>query len=245
MDEVEKFTSERKSAVIEMSQDTDLKKKSLDWMLAADRYKYSYNYSWLGRPIIKYPNDIVATQEIIWKVKPDLIIETGIAHGGSLMLSASMLELIGGNGKVLGIDIDIREHNKKEIENHPMYKRIEMIQGSSIDPKVTSKVEEISKEYGSVMVFLDSLHTHQHALQELKFYSTLVTVGSYLVLPDTFIEYFPKGYFKATRPWDVGNNPMTALREFLDENENFVVDRELNDKLMITEAFDGYLIRTK
>ncbi len=245
MDEITKFNQERAADIAAMGQDEELKQKSIDWMLQADKYKYTYNYTWLGRPIIKYPSDIAATQEIVWNVKPDLIIETGIAHGGSLILSASLLELIGDQGKVLGIDIDIREHNRKEIEAHPMMKRIEMIEGSSVADDVISRVRAEAVKAKTVMVFLDSLHTHDHVLKELELYAPLVTVGSYLVLPDTFIEYFPKGYYAHNRPWDVGNNPMTALRAFMEKNNDFEIDRELCNKLMITEAFDGYLRRVK
>ena len=198
----------------------------------------------LGRPIIKFPNDIVVMQEIIWDVKPDLIIETGIAHGGSIIFSASMLELIGGDGQVVGVDIDIRKYNRREIEKHPMYKRISMLEGDCVSGEIVSNVREIAKNKKKVMVFLDSNHTHKHVLKELELYAPLVTVGSYLVLPDTFIEYFPKGYY-SNRPWDVGNNPLTALREFLSKNDNFIIDKEKVDKLMITEAFDGYLKRIK
>lgn len=245
MNPVDEFFYERREDIRKMAQDEDLKKKSIDWMIASDKYKYSYNYTWLGRPIIKYPNDIVATQEIIWRVKPDLIIETGVAHGGSLILSASMLELLGGNRRVIGIDIDIRAHNRKEIEEHPMYKRIDLIEGSSVAPDIVAQVKKLAAPYKSVMVFLDSLHTHDHVARELELYAPMVTVGSYLVLPDTFIEYFPKGYYSHNRPWDVGANPMTALREFLKKTEGFAIDQELSGKLMITEAFDGYLRRVK
>ena len=245
MDPINQFKQERLADIAEMGRDEELKKKSLDWMLHADKYKYTYNYSWMGRPIIKFPSDIVATQQIVWDVKPDLIIETGIAHGGSLILSASLLELIGGQGRVLGIDIDIREHNRKEIEAHPMMKRIDMIEGSSVSEDVMARVRAAAAKAKCVMVFLDSLHTHDHVLKELELYAPLVSVGSYMVLPDTFIEYFPKGYYAHDRPWDVGNNPMTALRAFLEKNKNFEIDRELCDKLMITEAFDGYLRRVR
>jgi cephalosporin hydroxylase len=245
MDPIQQFKQERKDDIARMADDEALNKASLDWMIAADKYKYSYNYTWLGRPIIKYPNDIVATQEIIWSVKPDLIIETGIAHGGSLMLSASMLEIIGGDGLVLGIDIDIREHNLKEILNHPMSRRIQMIEGSSVSKDTLEQVKLIARDRKKVMVFLDSLHSHAHVAAELKLYAPLVSLDSYLVLPDTFIEYFPKGYFSKERPWDVGDNPMTALREFLTNNNQFEIDRNLCDKLMITEAFDGYLKRVR
>lgn len=245
MNPIDQFFHERRQDIEAMAQDEDLKKKSLDWMIASDKYKYSYNYTWMGRPIIKYPNDIVATQEIIWEVKPDLIIETGVAHGGSLVLSASMLELLGGDRRVIGIDIDIRAHNRQAIEEHPMFKRIDLVEGSSVAPDIVAQVRKLAAPYRNVMVFLDSLHTHDHVAKELEIYAPMVTVGSYLVLPDTFIEYFPKGYYAHNRPWDVGNNPMTALRDFLEKTDDFEIDKELNAKLMITEAFDGYLRRIK
>jgi cephalosporin hydroxylase len=155
-----------------------------------------------------------------------------------------MLELIG-KGEVLAIDIDIRKHNRAKIEAHPMYKRIRMIEGSSVDPAVVEQVRKAAEGKKTVMVCLDSLHTHDHVLQELNLYSPLVTLGSYLVLPDTFIEYFPKGYFASSRPWDVGNNPMTALRAFLQTNHDFQIDKGVENKLLITEAFDGYLKRVR
>ena len=243
MDPIEKFKMERKNDISNMSKDKELFKKSLDWMIAADEYKYTYNYSWLGRPIIKYPNDIIAMQEIIWNVKPDLIIETGIAHGGSIIFSASMMELMG-RGQVISIDIDIRKHNREKIERHPMFKRIIMFEGSSIDIDIVDKVKKYVRKSSTVMIFLDSLHTHDHVLEELHSYSPFVSVGSYIVLPDTFVEYFPKGYFKG-KPVDVGNNPMTAIKSFMNENDDFIVDKEINDKLCITEGFDGYLKRIK
>jgi cephalosporin hydroxylase len=244
MDPIRQFKEERAAAIREMSGDEELKRKSLDWMVHADRYKYTYNYTWLGRPIIKFPSDIMAMQEIIWRVKPDLIIETGIAHGGSIIFSASMLELLGGDGLVLAIDTDIRKHNRDEIERHPMMKRIRMLEASSVAEDTMALVRAEAAKRKKVMVFLDSLHTHDHVARELELYAPLVTVGSYLVLPDTFIEFFPKGYY-SNRPWDVGNNPMTALRDFLGKNNDFVIDREVCDKLVITEAFDGYLKRVK
>lgn len=244
MDPIKAFAEERSRAIARMSTDEQLRQKSLDWMLHADRYKYSYNFSWLGRPIIKLPADIVALQEIIWEVKPDLIIETGIAHGGSLVLSASMLELIGGSGQVVGIDIDIRTHNLEAIQSHPMFKRMALLEGSSTSPDIVRQVHGLAAGKRSVMVCLDSLHTHDHVLRELALYSPLVSVGSYLVLPDTFIEWFPKGYY-ADRPWDVGNNPFTAMQEFLEKTDDFVIDRERSQKLLISEGFDGYLKRVK
>jgi cephalosporin hydroxylase len=243
MDPIQQFKKEKADYIKEMGQDQELKQKSLDWMLHADKYKYTYNYEWMGRPIIKFPNDIVITQELIWNLKPDVIIETGIAHGGSIIFSASMLELIG-KGEVVAVDIDIRKHNKEEIENHSMYKRITMYEGGSTDPEIFEKIKAHCAGKETVLVFLDSLHTHQHVYDELKMYSELVTKGSYIVCPDTFIEFFPKGYFD-NRPWDVGDNPHTAAMQFIKENDAFEIDTHFNDKLMITEGIDGYLKRIK
>lgn len=212
-----------------MNQNKKLKKLALDFYIDSWKSKYSYNFTWLGRPIIQYPQDIVAMQEVVWKVKPDLIIETGIAHGGGLIFYASMLELIG-KGEVLGIDIDIRKHNRKEIEKHKMFKRIKMIEGSSIDEKVIKEVEKIAKKHKKILVCLDSLHTHDHVLNELNLYSKFVSKGSYLVVFDTVIEYMHKG-----------NNPATAVKTFLKNNKKFVVDRAIADKLLITSAPGGFL----
>jgi cephalosporin hydroxylase len=244
LDPVAAFFEERRQAIATMAQDEELKRKSLDWMLHADQYKYTYNFTWMGRPIIKYPSDILLMQEIIWDIKPDLIIETGIAHGGSIVFSASMLELLGGDREVVAVDIDIRKHNREQIEAHPMSKRIHMIEGSSTDPAVLKQIMKRAEGKKCVLVALDSLHTHDHVLDEMRLYAPLVTMGSYLVLPDTFIEYFPKGYYN-DRPWDVGNNPMTALKAFMQENDDFVIDTERCNKLLITEGFDGYLKRVK
>jgi len=242
MDPIKQFELERAEAIKEMGNDKELRQKSLDWMLHADKYKYTYNYSWMGRPIIKYPNDILILQEMIWNLKPDYIVETGIAHGGSIIFSSSMLELVG-HGEVIAVDIDIRQHNREEIEKHPMAKRITMIEGSSVDPIIVNSIKEKVKGK-KVLVCLDSNHTHEHVLEELRMYADMVNVGSYIVCPDTFVEYFPKGYCD-DRPWDVGNNPMTALIAFLKEDDRFIIDKDIDNKLMITEGFDGYLKRIK
>ena len=243
MNPIEQFKKERTDDIAAMGADQALRKKSLEWMLEADKYKYTYNFEWMGRPIIKYPSDIVIMQELIWRLKPDVIIETGIAHGGSIIFSASMLELIG-HGEVVAVDIDIRKHNRDEIEKHPMMKRITMYEGSSTDETIVEKIRKHTEGKKTVLVALDSNHTHQHVLDELRLYSPMVTVGSYILCPDTFVEFFPKGYVK-DRPWDVGNNPMTAVWEFLKENKNFEIDKDIDNKLMITEGMDGYLKRVK
>lgn len=204
------------------------------------RYKYSYNFNWLGCPIIQFPQDIMAMQEIIWQVKPDLIVETGIAHGGSLIFYASMVELIGGNGEVLGVDIDIREHNRIAIERHPMSKRITMIEGSSVAQSVARRVYDFAKGKDHILVVLDSNHTHKHVLRELNLYSILVTKGSYIVVFDTIIEDLPEDSFP-DRPWGKGNNPKTAVLEFLKTSDRFEIDKTFQNKLIITAAPDGYL----
>jgi cephalosporin hydroxylase len=224
----------------DMGNDERVKELARDFMRETAKYKYSYSFSWLGRPIIQFPQDILAIQEIIWETKPDLIVETGIAHGGSLILYASILELIGGNGQVLGIDIDIRAHNRVEIERHPMAKRITMLQGSSIDAEVAAQVRNFTRERKSVLVILDSNHTHDHVLKELELYSPLVTRGSYLIVFDTIIEDMPRGFFPE-RPWDQGNNPKTAVWEFLKKTDRFTIDKDIENKLLITVAPDGYL----
>jgi cephalosporin hydroxylase len=188
---------------------------------------------------------MMAMQEIIWDIKPDLIIETGIAHGGSLIFSASLLELIG-KGEVLGIDIDIREHNRVEIEKHPMFKRIKMIQGSSIDPAIVAEVETYTRDKQVVLVVLDSNHTHDHVLAELRMYSPFVSLNSYIVVYDTIVEKLPENYLPGhIRPWGIGNNPMTSLNEFIRENSQFEIDKSINNKLLISVAPNGYLRRVK
>lgn len=238
--EIVKFQKEVSDNIQKLSNDTDLLALSKIWMRETSPYKYDYNFSWLGRPIIQLPQDILAMQELIWAIKPDLIIETGIAHGGSLIFSASILELLGGHGQVLGIDIDIRKHNKKEIEKHPMFKRITMIEGSSVDQEIVKKVYSFAKGKKKILVMLDSLHTHDHVLNELVAYSPLVHAGSYLVVFDTIIEDLPENFFP-DRPWGKGNNPKTAVREFLKKNDRFVVDKNIESKLLITVAPEGYL----
>ena len=243
MNPVEQFKEECKQRIAANAQNASMVKAAKDFNVASNSAQYSYNFTWMGRPIIQYPQDMIAMQEIIWRVQPDLIIETGIAHGGSLIYYASILELMG-KGKVLGIDIDIRSHNRAEIEKHPMFKRIEMIEGSSISPDTIQQVSDIAKQYQTVMVSLDSNHTHEHVLMELKAYSPLVTKGSYLVCFDTIVEDLPDNYLPG-RPWKQGDNPKTAVREFLKGNDAFVVDTEIDNKLLISVAPEGYLKRIK
>jgi cephalosporin hydroxylase len=220
-------------------------------------HKYPYNFEFLGRPIIQYPQDIVAMQEVIWKVKPDLIIETGIAHGGSLIMSASMLALLDmceaaesssvfdprlPRRKVLGLDIDIRRHNREAIEAHPISSRIQMIQGSSTASDVIEQVRGVAKNYDCILVCLDSNHTHDHVLAELEAYAPLTSIGSYCVVFDTIVEDLPKSMFP-DRPWGPGNNPKTAVQEYLKTHPEFEVDKAIDDKLLISVAPGGYLRR--
>lgn len=228
---------------------SELAHTATKFMVASTVPKYSYNFSWLGRPIIQYPQDIVAMQELIWSVQPDLIIETGIAHGGSLIFSASMLELnaaCGGppDAEVLGVDIDIRAHNRAAIAAHPMFKRITMIEGSSIAPDIIAQIKAKAAGQQRVLVCLDSNHTHDHVLAELEAYAPLTSVGSYCVVFDTIIEDMPAGSFP-DRPWDQGNNPKTAVWEYLKTHPEFESDQSIPHKLLITVAPDGFLKRVK
>lgn len=251
------FIQEVDVRVSELAENKTLSKATQGFMLASTEPKYSYNFFWLGRPIIQYPQDMVAMQELIWQIKPDLIIETGIAHGGSLILSASMLAQIDmceaieqgkifdpkiSHRKVLGIDIDIREHNRKAIEAHPMASRITMIEGSSISTDVINQVKAFAADYKNILVCLDSNHTHEHVLAELNAYAPLVTKESYCVVFDTLIEDLPADTYP-DRPWSVGNNPKTAVWEYLVEAKGFIIDKSIPAKLQITVAHDGYLKR--
>jgi len=243
MNEIEKFKKERSERVASYEKEENLKKAASDFMKESTSPLYSYNFSWMGRPIIQYPQDMIAMQELIWAIKPDLIIETGIAHGGSLIYYASLMELIG-HGEILGIDIDIRKHNKKAIEEHPMFKRISMIEGSAISDDIITQVKVKAKDKKRVLVSLDSNHTHEHVLKELELYSPFVTKDSYLVVFDTIVEDLPPNMYD-NRPWDVGNNPKTAVFEFLKNNDSFIIDKEIDNKLLISVAPDGYLKKVK
>ncbi|MEZ0611059.1 cephalosporin hydroxylase family protein [Fibrella sp. WM1] len=242
LDPINEFKQERAERIASYAQPSDLRDAAAAFNVASNRDKYSYNFSWMGRPIIQYPQDMIAMQELIWTIKPDLIIETGIAHGGSLIYYASLLELIG-KGEVLGIDIDIREHNRREIEAHPMFKRIEMLQGSAIDEALVAEVARRAEGKETIMVCLDSNHTHDHVLRELELYAPFVTVGSYCVVFDTIVEDMPRGAYD--RPWDVGNNPKTAVWEYLKANDNFEIDHSIDNKLLISVAPEGYLKRVR
>jgi len=209
-------------------------------LILIDRPKHLSQANSPKLPVLRHALEFYLRE---YNLKPDLIIETGIAHGGSILFSASMMEINGTQGEVVAVDIDIRKHNKKLIESHPMFKHITMYEGSSVDQNIVNKIKHHTKDKKCVMVILDSNHTHKHVLDELRIYASLVTPGSYVILPDTFIEYFPKGHYSHNRPWDVGNNPHTAMKAFLKENKNFSIDNEISNKAMISETFDGYLKR--
>ena len=248
MTQYELFKRECSAEVSEQGRDNVLMRLSRSWMDRANSQKYSYHFEWMGRPIIQYPQDMIAMQEIIWQVKPDLIVETGIAHGGSLIFSAGMLELIavcdGYEGEVLGIDIEIRPHNRKAIEEHPLFRRISMIEGSSTAPEVIAQVHKKARGKERVLVCLDSNHTHDHVLAELNAYAQLTSVGSYCVVFDTVVEDMPENLFP-DRPWSKGNNPKTAVWEYLKNHPEFEIDKSIENKLLITVAPDGYLKRVR
>jgi cephalosporin hydroxylase len=257
INQYDSFREECANNIRNQAADAELKHAARNFFLRSFSHKYPYSFEHLGRPIIQYPQDIVAVQELIWNVKPDLIIETGIAHGGSLILSASMLALIDmceaieagvtmdpkvSRRKVLGIDIDIRSHNRQAIEAHPMASRIQMIQGSSIAPDIINKIRNIALDYSKIMVFLDSNHTHYHVLAELEAYAPLTSIGSYCVVFDTIVEDMPAGMFP-DRPWGPGDNPKTATLQYIKSNPEFQVDYEIDRKLLVSVAPEGFLKR--
>lgn len=258
-EEILKFQSETRERIASNRRNVALVRSAHRFVSESTLPKYSYNFEWLGRPIIQYPQDVVAMEEIIWKVKPDLIIETGIAHGGSLIFSASMLALLDmcdaieqkksidpsrSGRKVLAVDIDIRAHNRAAIEAHPMASRIQMVQGSSIAQEVVEQVKRIAADYRTVLVCLDSNHTHEHVLAELNAYAPLVSKDSYCVVFDTIIEDLPKEMFPE-RSWGPGNNPKTAVWEFLKSHPEFEIDQSIDDKLLISVAPSGYIQRKR
>lgn len=243
------FDDEVVDNIASLASDVELQASSRAWINRIATHKYTYNFSWLGRPIIQLPQDIIAMQEIIWSVKPDLIIETGIAHGGSLIFSASMLELnavCGGpqDAEVLGVDVDIRAHNRAAIEGHPMAKRISMLQGSSVVAEIIGRVKAKAAKKRRVLVCLDSNHTHDHVLAELEAYAPLTAVGSYCIVFDTIIDDMSVGGFP-DRPWGPGDNPKTAVRAFLRSHPEFESDKRIDQKLVISVAPDGYLKRVR
>lgn len=259
MSEYIKFKQECKTEVSIQGENAKLQASTKEWFNLANENKYSYHFDWMGRPIIQYPQDMIAMQELIWEVKPDLIIETGIAHGGSLIMNASLLAMLDyceaiesgelldpskPKRRVLGVDIDIREHNRVAIKAHPLSNRIDMIQGSSIAPEIIEQVSEYAKNYKRILISLDSNHTHDHVLAELEAYAPLTSTNSYCVVFDTVIEDIPKGMFP-NRTWGPGNNPKTAVWEYLKTHPEFEIDKTIQNKLLITVAPDGYLKRVK
>jgi len=259
MSEADLFRQQCREEVESMLHNEKLKSITQVWFNEANAARYSYHFEWLGRPIIQYPQDICAIQELVWAIRPDVIVETGIAHGGSLILSASLLAMLdlcdateagtvldprNPRRRVVGVDIDIRAHNRAAIEAHPMSGRITMIQGSSVDPDIVSEVRAAVGDAKTVLVFLDSNHTHDHVLRELEAYAPLVSLGSYCVVFDTVIENLPRDMFK-DRPWDVGDNAMTAMRAWLARDPGFEIDYAMDAKLQISVAPNGYLRRVR
>ena len=243
----EAFERERGEKIAGISGDEQLNALSLEWIGRAQELGYSYNFDWLGLPIIQDPQDVVAMQELVWSIKPDLIIETGIARGGSAVFYASLLELnaiCGGPGdaRVVAVDIDIRPHNRRAIEDHPLARRIDMIEGSSVAEDIVAQVRAHAAGKSRVLVCLDSNHTHEHVLAELRAYAPMVTPGSYCVVFDTLIEDLPAQSI-GDRSWGKGDNPLTAARAFLAENDDFETDALRHGKLQVTVAREGYLRR--
>ncbi len=234
------FAALRKTNIASLRSDGALRQQATEFLVNASKHNYSYHFDWLGLPIIQFPADIVAIQELIWRIQPQVVVETGVARGGSLALSASILQLLGDDRLVVGVDIDIRPANRAAIEAHPLAHRIRLVEGSSVDSEVVDEVYRTVGDRSPILVLLDSMHTHEHVLEELRLYSKFVSKGSYIVVFDTVIADMPEASFP-NRPWGPGDNPKTAVEAFLRENDRFVVDKDLEAKLQITVAPSGYL----
>jgi len=228
------------AAIAAMNGDAAMMAAARRFVSKTFEYGYYRNFKWLGRPIIQYPQDVIALQELIWDYRPTLVVETGVAHGGSAIFYASILELIGGRGEVLGVEVEFREHNKRATREHSLAHRVAVVEGSSVDADVVKQVRAIAAQHERIMVVLDSLHTHEHVLQELREYSPLVKKGGPLVVFGTSVAYVDPD-LDLKRKWDIARNPKSALEEFMAENDRFIVDAEMNDKLLITDAPGGYL----
>lgn len=242
LDDREEFAEKQRRQAVALGEDRGVFDQALDTLLAADKYDYAYLWTWMGVPIIQLPADVMATQEVIWATRPDVIIETGVARGGSMVFMASMLELTG-KGKVIGIDIDIRAHNRDSIERHPMAKRITLIEGPSAAPETLAKVKAEIPAGASVMVVLDSDHSRDHVLAELRAYGPLVTPGCYMVVADTVVGFIEekRAIKDRSKVWFSGNEPLTALDAYLTETNRFSRDPVINGKLIFSSSPAGYI----
>ena len=218
------------------------------WLRSGWDNKYVYGFTWMGRPIIQLPEDMIRIQELIYGIRPDVVIETGIAHGGSLIFYASLMKAMG-HGRVIGIDIDIRPHNRAAIEKHELFDRIEMIEGSSIDLAVVDSVRELTKRGEKALVVLDSHHSRAHVLAELRAYAEFVSIDSYIIACDGIMQDLV-GAERTSADWAI-NNPQTAIKDFLSERDDFILETpgEIFNEGRITERVtywpNAYLKRVR
>lgn len=233
------FEDARKQWAENMHQDQSLRNKALDVFIEADRHNWIHQTNWLGEPSLQTPEDLITFQEIIFRTRPDFLVEVGVAWAGSLLFYATIMESIG-HGQIIGIDIFIPDDLKDRIFSHSISKRIKLIQSSSIEDDSFREISGMIGENKNTMVHLDSDHTEKHVLQELKLYSELVTKGNYLVCGDTIIDFLPEQTHRP-REWGKINNPYTALKKFLSSNNRFVVDQSFDMKRLMSNQPGGYL----
>lgn len=241
-DDRHEFEAHKREMALALGNDKEAFRHALDTLVQLDKYDYSYLWSWMGVPIIQMPADIMATQEVIWNTKPDIIIETGVARGGSMIFMASLLQVIG-KGQVIGVDIDIRAHNRDSIETHPLSPRITLIEGPSTTAETLAKVKAEIPAGASVMVVLDSDHGRDHVLEELRVYGPLVTENQYIVVADTLLGHgdMAQTPTKRSKVWYPGDEPYAALKSYMQETDRFEADQILNGKLVLSSSPGGYL----
>ena len=232
------FQEWRKKLLGSQSNNLEFQAASSDWMQLAVDNKYSHQFDWLGVPIIQMPEDLIIFQEIVYKTRPDLIIETGVARGGSIIFWASIQKLCGITGKVLGVDVDIRQHARSAINDSNFKDEIDLIEGSSIEDKVVDQVKKIISQHKRIMVVLDSNHTHEHVLSELEIYSKFVSKDCFLLVLDTVIDDLK---VDSTRPWGPGSSPKSAAKEFmLKTSEDFINEQSYENRALLSVAPNGY-----
>ncbi len=236
------FAASRSAWRSSLAGDAALRARAVDLQLAAEAHHYTYTWEWLGVPIIRLPDDVVVLQELFWSYRPQRVVETGVARGGSMLLDASLMQLCGATPAVLGIDLQIFPHTREALAAHPLARGVELLEADSTSVTARDAVRSFLGEAERAVLILDSNHTHDHVLAELRLLAPLLPVGGFVLVADTLIEEFPPHYY-ANRPWDRGDNPATALAAFVDEQPGFRLATDWSRRALVSEFRDGIIER--